>query len=198
MALLNARWRRHRGAHLGKSLIWVIVSSLVLSSGNSLGLMASTPREYQLKAGFLYHFAHFVGWPPNAFSTSDSPMVVGVLGNDPFAHDLDDIVRGEKVNNHPLVVQRYQQVDEVKACHILFVSQSETKRLEQILVALKNRSILTVGDIDDFAKRGGVIRFLTNKNKIRFTINQEAAKAANLTISSKLLRVTENIAEGGD
>jgi len=111
---------------------------------------------------------------------------------------LEEIVRGEQVNNHPLVVQRYHQTDEIKVCHILFISQSEASHLEQILESLKGRSILTVGDIDGFARRNGMIRFVTEKNKIRFRINVEAAKAANLTISSKLLRAAEIITLGGD
>jgi hypothetical protein len=187
------------GYYLKKwSLIWVIAAALVFPSGRDLPALTSNPREYQLKAGFLYNFAHFIEWPANAFPGPDSPIVIGVLGSDPFASDLDAIAQGEKVNNHPLVVQRYQQVDEVKACHILFVSQSEAKRLDRIFMSLKNRSVLTVGDTDDFARRGGVIRFVTKNNKIRFTINLEAARAANLTISSKLLRVAETAAPGGD
>jgi hypothetical protein len=121
---------------------------------------------------------------------------MGVLGDDPFANGLDELVRGEKVNNRPLVVQRYQQVEEIKTCHILFVSQSAAKQLERILTNLKNRSVLTVGESDNFAKRGGMIRFINENNKIRLRVNVEAARAANLTISSKLLRAAEIVDSG--
>lgn len=174
------------------------MSALILLGGHGLPAATAATKEYQLKAGFLYNFARFIEWPTNAFSNEDSPIVIGVFGNDPFASDLDEIVRDEKVNNHPLVVQRYQQIEDIKICHILFVSQSEVKRFDRILGSLKNRSVLTVGDTDGFAKRGGVIRLVTKNNKIRFRINLEAAKAANLTISSKLLRSAEIVGPGGD
>jgi len=177
---------------------FLIASALMLLSGQNLPGEAATSKEYQVKAGFLYNFAHFTEWPTNAFPDNNSPLVIGVLGNDPFASDLDELVRGEKVNNRPLVVQRYQQVEEIKTCHILFVSQSEARRLDRILASLKNRSILTVGDVEGFAKQGGVIRFITEKNKIRFRINVEAARASHLTISSKLLRAADIIAPGSD
>jgi hypothetical protein len=82
-------------------------------------------------------------------------------------------------------------VGEIKTCHVLFISRSETDRLEQILASVKGRNILTVGDAEDFALRGGMIQLVTEKNKIRMRINLEAVKAAGLTISSKLLRVAE-------
>ena len=100
-------------------------------------------------------------------------------------------MRGEKVNGRRLIVQRYRRMGDVKICHVLFISRSEADRLEQILGSLKGRNVLTVGDTDDFASRGGMIALATEKNKVRLRINLEAVKAANLTVSSKLLRVAE-------
>lgn len=155
-------------------------------------------KEYQIKAVFLFNFAQFVDWPTNAFPEAQTPLVIGVLGEDPFGSYLDETVRGEKVNNRPLIVQRYRRADEIKSCHILFISRSETDRLEAIFNGLKGRNILTVGDYEGFAQRGGMIRFFTEKNKVRLRIGLEAAKAANLTISSKLLRPAEIVAPGKD
>ena len=164
---------------------------LLLLGGLDGSAQTGPSREYQIKAVFLFNFAQFVEWPPAAFAGANSPIVIGVLGEDPFGGYLDETVRGEKVENRPLEVQRYRKVDEIKTCHVLFISRSETDRLEQILVSLKNRSILIVGDVDDLARRGGMIRLATAQNKIRLLVNVEAAKAANLTISSKLLRSAE-------
>jgi uncharacterized protein DUF4154 len=152
--------------------------------------------EYQLKAVFLFNFAQFVEWPPDAFPETNTPFVIGVLGEDPFGSYLDETVRGEKANNRALIVQRYRHVHEVKGCHILFISRSETDRLDQILAALHGQKILTVGDSDGFAGRGGMIRFVTERNKIRLKINLETARAAGLTISSKLLRPAEIVVTG--
>ena len=148
-------------------------------------------REHQVKAVFLFNFAQFVQWPAAAFSGASSPIVIGILGEDPFGAYLDETVLGEKVNNRPVEVQRYSRVEDIKTCHILFISRSEAGQLEQILVSLKDRSLLVVGDGDDFARRGGMIRLATIQNKVRLIINVDAAQVANLTISSKLLRSAE-------
>lgn len=148
-------------------------------------------QEYQVKAVFLFHFAQFVDWPPSAFPEPQTPLVIGVLGKDPFGAYLDEIVLGETVNNHPLAVHRYARVEEITTCHILFISRSEEDRLEQVLVGLKGRDILTVGDADRFSARGGMIRFVTEQGRIRLRINLKAAEAANLKLSSKLLRPAE-------
>jgi hypothetical protein len=152
-------------------------------------------RDYQVKAVFLYNFTQFVEWPPDAFSEPGSPLVIGVLGKDPFGSFLDETVAGDTINGHPLVVQRFTNADEVKTCHILFINESDKDRLENILEQLKGRSILTVGDATVFAREGGMIRFFTEDRKTRLLINLEPAKKADLTISSKLLRVAEVIPE---
>jgi hypothetical protein len=170
---------------------WLVVSALLLSSGLNLSAQTTPSREYQVKAVFLFNFAQFVDWPPRAFPEPQTPLVIAVLGDDPFGTYLDETVRGEKANDRPLVVQRYRRVAEIKTCHVLFICRSENDRLEQILGSLKGRTILTVGDSEDFALHEGMIQFITEKNKIRMRINLEAVKAAGLTISSKLLRVAE-------
>lgn len=175
--------------------IWRVALALLFLSGQNVSAQ-SVSHEYQIKAAFLYNFSRFVEWPASAFPSPQSPLVMCVIGGDPFGSYLDEIVLGEKVNSHPLVVKRFHRVDEIKTCHILFVSQSEANQLEQILANVKGRNILTVGDVDGFAQRGGVIRFVTENNKTRIRINLGAAKAANLTISSKLLRVAEIVTPG--
>jgi hypothetical protein len=177
---------------------WLVLALLMVSNGRNYAAQAAISREYQVKAVFLFNFAQFVEWPPSAFSETQAPLVIGVLGEDPFGAFLDETVRGEKVNNRPLLVERYHRVDEIKSCHVLFVSQSEAARLEEIVAGLKGRSILTVSDAAGFAGRGGMIRFTTENNKIRLRINVEAAKAAELTISSKLLRPAVIVATGRD
>lgn len=150
-------------------------------------------REYQLKAAFLYNFAQFTEWPTNAFPNDKSPLVIGVLGTDPFGKTLDDTVRGEKINGREILIRRFNRVDDTMDCHLLFISQSESDRLEQIFKTLKDRSILTVGETDAFIEKGGIIRFATEHNRIRLRINPEAARQAKLVISSKLLRLADTV-----
>jgi hypothetical protein len=175
----------------------------VASLGIVLGALApaaqaqpAAPLEYGIKAVFLFNFARFVAWPPAAFADAQAPLVIGVLGDDPFGDTLDEAARAENVNGHPLVVRRFHAVEDIGACQILFISRSETRRLDEILAALRGRSVLTVGDMDDFARRGGMIRFVTENNRVRLRINLEAAQAAHLTLSSKLLRPAEIVGPG--
>jgi hypothetical protein len=166
---------------------------LLALSALTLGASGQTvpSREYQLKAVFLFNFAQFVTWPPTAFADENAPLVIAVLGEDPFGNYLDETVRGEKVGGHPLVIRRYDRVEDIKDCHILFVSPSENTRMKDIIAGLRGRSILTVGETDGFAHEGGMIRFMTEQNKIHLRINLEAARAENLTISSRLLRLAD-------
>lgn len=167
-----------------------LIAALLKAGPNSHGQSASV-REYQVKAVFLFNFAEFVDWPPGAFEDAQSPLIIGILGEDPFGAYLDDAVRGEKVNNRPLVIRRYQRVEDVTSCHILFLDLDAPDQLERALSDLKGRSILTVGEADNFSRLGGMIRFVMEKNRIHLKINLGAAKEAGLTISSKLLRPAE-------
>jgi hypothetical protein len=155
---------------------------------------AAPSREYQLKAVFVFNFAVFVDWPPRSFADAQAPLVIGILGEDPFGEFLDSLVKGEKAQEHPLIVRRFKRVEEIDVCHVLFVSTSEAEKVPAILKALKGRSILTVSDIEDFTLSGGMVRFLTEKGKIRLRINLDEAKHAELTLSSKLLRPAEIVA----
>lgn len=150
------------------------------------------PSEYQLKAAFLYNFAKFVEWPTNAFVKATSPMVVGVLGENPFGNDLEQTIHGKTVNQHPFEVKEFHSLTEVKHCHILFISTSETDRLHDIFETLRGSSVLTVGETKNFTESGGMINFVRVGNKVRFEINNPAAEKAGLIISSKLLSLAQN------
>jgi hypothetical protein len=155
-------------------------------------VQAQVSREYDLKAVLLYNLVQYTEWPPVVFSTPDSPLVIGVLGRDPFGKSLDEVVRGETNNQHRIVVERYQTVSMARNCHILFISTSEREKLPAILAELKGRPVLTVDDADKLAPRGGMVRLYTSQEgKIRLRVNLTTVKSAGLSLSSKLLRVAE-------
>ena len=143
--------------------------------------------EREVKAVFLLNFAQFVDWPASAFASPESPVVIGVLGNDPFGRLLDEVVVGEVVKGRKLSVVRFRRVEDVKSCHVLFISPSEAPQYEHIMMTLGSQPTLTVGETANFTARG-MIRFLTESNRIRLEVNVDAAKTAGLTISSNLLR----------
>lgn len=151
--------------------------------------------EREIKAAFLYNFVQFVEWPLDAFAAPGAPVVIGVLGDDPFGRVLDDVINGETVKNRVLTTRRFTRVEEIQTCHVLFISASESRQYEQIFEVLRGRPVLTVGETEGFASRGGMIRFLPERNRIRLRVNVSAAKAAGLTISSNLLRPAD-IVEG--
>jgi hypothetical protein len=151
-------------------------------------------REYQVKAVFLFNFCQFVDWPAASFAAPDAPLVIGIIGDDPFGSFLEETIRGEKVGEHPLQVRQYQTLDQAD-CHMLFISRSESARLETLLAALAGKPVLTVSDADSAARRGVVIRFMTESNRLRLRINLDAARRAGLTVSSKLLRSAEIVGD---
>lgn len=166
----------------------VLYTILLLWAGK---LQAQTPSTAnQVKAVFIYNFTQFVEWPPNSFSNSTSPFVIGILGQDPFGSYLESVVEGENFGSHPIVVQHYNNIKEINNCHILFINTPDPSSAIKVG---QNRSILTVGDQNRFASSGGMIRFFIENNKIRLQINLKAAKAANLSLSSKLLRLADVI-----
>lgn len=168
-------------------------SAIVLLAISILFSSAQKPpaREYQVKAAFLFNFSQFTEWPASAFSSPKAPLVIGILGEDPFGNYLDELVKEEMINGRPLSIQRFQDTQEIKNCHILFIKVLKPIRQQDIINDLKGKNILTVGEDPDFIKDGGMVRFVTINNKIQFQINPEATKKENITISSKLLRLAE-------
>lgn len=152
---------------------------------------ADAAGEYQVKAVFVFNFSHFVSWPAQAIGAPGAPFVIGVLGDDPFGAQLDEAVRGEQIDGHPLVVRRFRGVDEVADCRILFIARSAGPQLDHVLAALDHRSTLTVSDMDGSSEHGVMVQFVTENDRIRLRINVDSAHAAGLTISSKLLRPAE-------
>ena len=145
------------------------------------------PSEYQLKAAYLFNFAKFIDWPQEAFPDAKAPFLIGILGDSPFGNDLQQTVAGKKINEHEIAVRPFRNPAEATNCHILFISTSEKKRLPEIIQSLRGTAVLTVGETEQFIETGGMVNFVEEASKIRFQINDTAAKAARLKISSKLL-----------
>lgn len=157
--------------------------------------------EYQVKAVYLYNFGRFVQWPPNATAARGDSFCICVLGEDPFGPSLDSTLAGETVDGKRLAVKRISTPRDAGECRILYISSKEESHLKEILTALDESSILTVSDIPAFSRRGGMIQFVLEGDKVRFEINLAKAETAKLTLSSELLKVAitvrRNAREGG-
>ena len=172
----------------------LLILALALIRG--VAAAAEPGMEYQVKAVFLYNFTQFVDWPAEAFASPDAPLVIGILGQDPFDKYLDDVVRGENAGGHPIIIKRFRDIESARDFQLLFVGGVDARRLDSVAAAFKDRMILTVGDSGEFSKRGGMIDFITRQGKIRLQINMGTVRAARLTVSSKLLRLADIVEPG--
>jgi len=171
-----------------------LLALCALSAGTP-SAQTDPPSEYAVKAAFLYHFASFMEWPHQVFHYDDSPITIGVLGEDPFGPALAKIVAGRMAQGRLFEIRHFKNVDEIGVCHVLFISSSEQARMSAILAALKQPGLLTVADVDGFAQMGGVIGFFAEGRKLRFEINVGAAHAAGIKISSKLLSLARVVGD---
>ena len=171
-------------------IIITLICAAVFSFHSVQAVGAS--REYLIKAAYLLNFAKFVKWPEAVFPNNHTPLIICILGNDPF-EDAIKTIQGKKVQGRDLVIKYSSKIENIKQVHILFVSRSEKKNLQQIFSVIRGKNILTVSDIEKFAERGGIINFYTEKTMVRLQVNLKSTKAADLQISSKLLRIAEII-----
>jgi hypothetical protein len=158
--------------------------------------VAQRPREYQVKAAYLYGFGRFVEWPAAAPVAGDGAFVLCVLGEDPFGRLLDQAAEGGVMKKQPVSVRRIARPEDGAGCDTLFVSASEQPRLLRIFAVLDHRPVLTVGDSPEFAQRGGMIGFSMEGSRVRFTVNLVAAQDAGLMLQSELLRVSAMVLKG--
>jgi hypothetical protein len=146
--------------------------------------------EYEVKAAFLVKFAMFVQWPTNTLAADpQAPLVVGILGEDPFGTKFDQAVKTEKVNGRTVQIRRARRAAELWDCQIVFICASEAPRYPELIAAFDTRPVLTVADGAGFASHGGMIGFFKEAGKVRFEINPPAIERAGLKASSKLLQV---------
>lgn len=153
------------------------------------GMKAQAPvDEYRVKAAFIFHFAQLVEWPPEAMKPEGAPFSVCVLGDDPFHGALEESMEGKSVGARPIRVSHLKESHDVHGCHVLFIGESEGKRISALLGETRNIAMLTIGDREDFVLQdGGMIGFCLEDNKVRFDINIVAANRARIKISSRLL-----------
>ncbi|MCC6409648.1 MAG: YfiR family protein [Planctomycetes bacterium] len=156
------------------------------------------PTEWALKAACLYKFANYVRWPKEALPDDKAPLIVGVLGRDPFGKVLDEMLRDKLHGTHPISVQRFETVEAASKCHILYLSWTEKDIVTDALKALATKPVLLVGEGPAFEEYGGAISFYLESKKLAFTINVSATKTAQLELSSQLLKLAKRtITESG-
>lgn len=170
-----------------------LLSVCLLLTAATLFAEQSKPSEYQVKATYLYNFGRFVQWPANIPGDS---FAICLLGQDPFGPVLDSTLSGESLDGRPVVVRRITKARDATDCRILFINSAEESHLSEILNVLDGNSILTVSDMPDFSRRGGMIQFVLEGGRVRFEVNLTRAENAKLTLSSELLKVAAAVRTG--
>ena len=171
---------------------------------------STTSEEYQIKAAFLYNFVKFIDWPEGKIGEDSESITIGIIGKDPFGEAFKPL-KYKRIKGKYVVIKRFKglkeleenkekkksesdkQVEDIKKCHLLFICSSEKQKLKEILNMVKDHHVLTVGDTKGFLESGSIIEFIMVDRKVRFGINVAAAKEAELTIRSQLLRLAEKI-----
>lgn len=194
MALLRAAVGSSRVAAPGSGSMTAVLICLLLRASGGAPAQTQSPSEYEVKAIFLYRFAKFIEWPE---SNSPGPICIGIVGQDPFGDTLDGVVKGKSVNGRPFAIKRFKPGQQVRDCHIVFISSSEGKRLRSVLSELQGGRVLTVSETRGFCQTGGVINFELVDESVRLEINIDAAERAGLRMSSRLLGVARIVRDAG-
>lgn len=144
--------------------------------------------EYKVKAGFLVNFAKFLKWPDDSFSDDQSPMVIGILGENPFKGVLKQVEK-KTIQGRPVKVVYLSTKEDSTGCHLVFISESEWDDLSEILLYFSKKPIVTVGDVDGFAVNGGIIEFVNMNDKLGFLINASEADVHGIEVPANLLNL---------
>lgn len=183
------------GRYRACSRIWrAALTAMWVLTGLPIGRAQASKRpEYEVKAAYLFNFGNFVVWPPKSKDSMGDAFTICVLGQDPFGPTLDATVTGETIGGRKVVARRISRPQEALNCRIVFVSSSEQGQLKEVVSSLDKLSVLTVSDIPEFARRGGMVQFVLEQNRVRFEINLASAEYAGLTLSSQLLKIAARV-----
>ncbi len=151
--------------------------------------------EDTLKAVYTYQLGKFTEWPATKLTPSEASLNFCILGKNPFGRTALDTIQDKRVKGRRLTIEIYPSGllsnEAIAACHILFISGSEKSRLKSILAQLRASPVLTVSDIDEFAREGGMIALVKSQQQVRLEINSIALRRSGLAVSSKLLELAK-------
>ena len=182
---------------ISPSLTTAVVVCFILALPALYG-QSLKPTDYDVKAAYLYNFGRFVEWPAKVPVDRSGPFAVCVLGQDPFGPSLDATLAGETIDGKAIVAKRISGTEESGDCQILFLHLADDSRFGKIIAELDKKPILTVSDMPQFIKRGGMIQFVPEEQKVRFEVNLTATQHAGLKLSSELLKVATAVKRNRD
>lgn len=162
------------------------IAALCLLSGAT---QDKGPSEYEVKAAYVLNFARFAEWPAESFENDSAPVILGILGRDPFGSLLDRTLANQKIGKRGIEIRRGARLQDLGTCHLLFISETETERVEQAIAGARVQGVLTISEFENFAALGGAIGFYAEEKRIRFEVNLRACEKNGIKLSSKLLKL---------
>jgi hypothetical protein len=157
-------------------------------AGGAGGDAVNLKYEYNVKAAFLYSFGRYIEWPANTFANKETPFVIGVFGENPFGDTLGHIAKTKTIQDRRIEVRKIESPDGIAACQILFIPRAVAPDQQRKLIdKAAGKPILLVGEIQDFADRGGNVNFYIEGTRVRFEINVDSIRREKLQIDAKLL-----------
>ncbi|HED15663.1 MAG TPA: YfiR family protein [Gammaproteobacteria bacterium] len=163
------------------------------------GISYAASSEYDLKAAFIEKFLHFIKWPAGSTAYEDETgFTICIAGINPFKGSLEQAARLSRFNNNAIQVKQVAEYDKITDCHVLFISSTSDIKLKKILALTKGQPILTISDSPGYAVDGVIINFYPRNKSLGFEINRQAAVAAQITISSRLLKLANIVEPSGD
>lgn len=146
--------------------------------------------ELAVKATFLTKFTSYVDWPPKSLPAG-APIVLCVIGADPFGAALEQAVSGQPSSGRPLILRRFTSATDVEKCHIAYLSGS-ARSISAALGSAGSNPVVTVTDSRN-ANVNGMIHFQLVGNRVKFDIDTYKASRAGVDISSKLLGLARKV-----
>lgn len=176
----------------------IVLLSVLLVIGPATALCESvTGSEYEVKLGFIYNFINFVTWPETIFKSDSDPLVMCIASDNPSSEILFKL-DGKRIKQRKIKVIAYQEETCLTQSHTLFFATQDKAFIQQTLDRIKGLSILTIGEVDEFTRMGGVISFFEEHNQLRFRVNLAAAERNALKMSSQLLVSAQIVTEGDE
>ncbi|MEO6462671.1 MAG: YfiR family protein [Candidatus Eisenbacteria bacterium] len=156
-----------------------------------------TVLERRVKAAFLYKFAGYVDWPAPAFRGPGDPLVIGVIGDDALADELERLVQGRRSAGRLVQVRRIENTGEPGDVHLLFLGRSHAQRAGEAVQAIRQRPVLLVSESPGALQQGSMINFVIGEGRVRFEVDLDATKRNGLGLSSRLLTVARTVTAKG-
>lgn len=194
----GAGWAACFAARQGSRLIrraslLIMVLCIVPNTPSSYGALSGEEVEYPAKLAFLFNFTKFIEWPPGSYRSPSAPLVICIAGHDPFSLVTENELRTRTVSGHPIEIRTLRPTDTLSGCSMVFIPVTDRDHADNVLRGLRGSSTLTVGEIEGFAARGGIINLTVKRSRLHFEINQLAAERAGFKISSKLFSLADTV-----